>query len=67
MLPVTSRGRTPARSIAAALKATLSPAEGDNPEKLVSMADQMLYRAKERGRNCIEVALSTMPLESVGS
>ncbi len=43
--------------------ATLIPREGQDPEELVSTADRVLYRAKERGRNRIEVALPAAPLE----
>lgn len=39
--------------------ATASPAEDIQMENLIETADQMLYRAKKRGRNCIEVALPT--------
>jgi two-component system chemotaxis family response regulator WspR len=45
--------------------ATLCPKEGAQPQELIEMADKMLYRAKERGRNCIEVALHPSSLQSV--
>jgi two-component system chemotaxis family response regulator WspR len=45
--------------------ATLCPAEGSQPKEIVEAADQMLYRAKDRGRNCIEVALTNPPLKSL--
>ena len=47
--------------------ATLCADENGKPEDLVEAADQMLYRAKERGRNCIEVALPKSALKNVGS
>jgi two-component system chemotaxis family response regulator WspR len=45
--------------------ATLCPKEGSQPQELIEMADKMLYRAKERGRNCIEVALPASTQQSV--
>ena len=45
--------------------ATARPQEGAQPQQLVESADKMLYRAKDRGRNCIEVALPSSPLKSV--
>lgn len=47
--------------------ATLCPGKGSSPQELVESADKMLYRAKERGRNCIEVALPSSSLKSVCS
>lgn len=44
--------------------ATASPTAGARPEDLIETADQMLYRAKARGRNCIEVALPTRPVKN---
>lgn len=44
--------------------ATACPKEGTNPDELIESADQMLYRAKERGRNCIEIALPSTTPES---
>jgi two-component system chemotaxis family response regulator WspR len=46
--------------------ATACPQEGSRPQRLIETADKMLYRAKDRGRNCIEVALPSSPLKSVG-
>jgi len=37
--------------------ATAAPREDSQPVDLIETADKMLYRAKERGRNCIEVDL----------
>jgi len=45
--------------------ATMQPVEGQSSEELILAADQSLYRAKELGRNRIEVALRGMPLKSV--
>ena len=45
--------------------ASASPNENTLAETLIEAADQMLYRAKDRGRNCIEVALHAEPLRSV--
>jgi two-component system chemotaxis family response regulator WspR len=44
--------------------ATRCPTEGESAEKLIGAADQALYRAKERGRNCIEVAFQKVRLAS---
>lgn len=44
--------------------ATASPKEGTEAASLIETADQMLYRAKERGRSCIEVALPSKPLKN---
>ncbi len=44
--------------------ATLSPEESASPEELVEAADRMLYKAKENGRNCIEVAQPSAALKS---
>jgi two-component system chemotaxis family response regulator WspR len=45
--------------------ATLCPREDSSPQELVETADKMLYRAKERGRNCIEVALPSASQKNV--
>ena len=45
--------------------ATLRPEEGGSTEQLVHLADEALYRAKERGRRCIEVAKRPNRLHSV--
>lgn len=45
--------------------ATTQPLEGSKPQALIEAADKMLYRAKERGRNCIEVALPQSSLKSI--
>ncbi len=45
--------------------ATLCPKEGSQPQELIETADKMLYRAKESGRNCIEVAQPSSTLKSV--
>jgi len=45
--------------------ATLCPKEGAQPQELIETADKMLYRAKERGRNCIEVALLSASRQSI--
>ncbi|HFD79923.1 MAG TPA: diguanylate cyclase [Gammaproteobacteria bacterium] len=42
--------------------ASILPQDGESAQLLVSRADQALYRAKERGRNCVEVALPVAPL-----
>jgi two-component system chemotaxis family response regulator WspR len=44
--------------------ATLCPAADEPAERLVELADQALYRAKERGRHHIEVASGTEAVES---
>ena len=45
--------------------ATLCPQEDSSTDELVEAADKMLYRAKENGRNCIEVAHPSAQLKSV--
>ncbi len=44
--------------------ATACPKPGSESQTLIESADQMLYRAKERGRHCIEVALPSSPAKS---
>ncbi len=45
--------------------ATMYPKEGSQPQELIEAADKMLYRAKECGRNCIQVAEVPATLQSV--
>jgi two-component system chemotaxis family response regulator WspR len=45
--------------------ATLCPREGSSTDELVEAADKMLYKAKENGRNCIEVARPSAQLKNV--
>jgi two-component system chemotaxis family response regulator WspR len=45
--------------------ATACPHEGSRPHKLIESAGEMLYRARDRGRNYIEVALPSPPLKSI--
>lgn len=44
--------------------ATARPHESTDPQGLIEVADRMLYRAKERGRSCIEVALPSKLLRN---
>lgn len=46
--------------------ATALPTQGEPAEALVAAADQALYRAKERGRNRIELALQDVATAGVG-
>jgi len=45
--------------------ATLCPQESSSPDELIEAADKMLYKAKESGRNCIEVAQPSAALKTV--